>query len=188
MSEICPNRIDKENALKLYRSFTLIVVLLILIGLVAAPAAAQDNLYVCRDPRFATVRLEFHNIPSSWKDEDGVGWWYLADGAAMYGDTLVADAKTTPDYQLEALGIGINSAIVGKGDYSESLVGNEHSELCDPALSPIQDPDLVIVLTPEPQPVQPACPAIALNSTDNQFYCYTPGAGGVVPVPPAPKS
>ena len=174
--------------MKPYRSLTLIVVLLIRIGVVAAPAAAQDNFYVCRDPRFATIRMEFHNIPATWQDPDGVGWWYLADGAAMYGKTLVADATVKSDPQLEALGIGIGSAIVGKGDYSESLVGNADSSLCDPALSPIQAPELVIVLTPAPQPVQPACPAIAINRTDNQFYCYTPGAGGVVPVPPAPKS
>ena len=83
--------------------------------------------------------------------------------------------------------VGINSAIVGKGDYSESLVGNEHSLLCDPALSPIQDEGLEIVLTPEPSPPEPSCPVIAIDYGSMQWYCYTPNASGVIPVPPAPK-
>lgn len=167
-------------------SLVVVMVGLLMAGLV--PAAAQgDGLYVCRDPRFATIRLEFHNIPAEWQDANGVGWWYLAEGAAMYGDTLVADAITKPDYQLEQLGIGVGSAIVGKGDYSESLVGNAQSDLCDPTLSPIQEEGMVIVLTPAPTDEPDACPAIAINRTDNQWYCYTPTASGVIPVPPPPK-
>lgn len=174
------------------RFFVFVLALIALLLLGNLPVGAQGNsLYVCRDPRFAWVRLEFHNIPAEWQDVNGVGWWYLADGAAMYGNTLVADALTADtrysNYQLEQLGIGVGSAIVGKGDYTESLVGNEHSELCDPALSPIQDEGLEIVLTPEPSPPEPSCPAIAIDYGSMQWYCYTPNTSGVIPVPPAPK-
>ena len=174
------------------RLFVFVLALIALLLLGNLPVGAQgDSLYVCRDPRFAWVRLEFHNIPAEWQDLNGVGWWYLADGAAMYGNTLVADALTADtrysNYQLEQLGIGVGSAIVGKGDYTESLVGNEHSLLCDPALSPIQDEALEIVLTPEPSPPEPSCPAIAIDYGSMQWYCYTPNASGVIPVPPAPK-
>jgi len=45
-------------------SLAVLMVVLLMAGL--APAAAQDGtLYVCRDPRFEWVRLEFHNIPSA---------------------------------------------------------------------------------------------------------------------------
>lgn len=167
-------------------SLAVLMVVLLMAGL--APAAAQDGtLYVCRDPRFEWVRLEFHNIPADWQDANGVGWWYLADAGAMYGNTLVVDAKTTMDYQLEQLGIGVGSAIVGKGDYSESLVGNANSPQCDPAKSPIQEDGLVIVLTPAPINEPNACPAIAIDYGSMQWYCYTPVASGLIPIPPAPK-
>jgi len=167
-------------------SFVVVMMCFLMAGL--APAAAQgDGLYVCRDPRFAWVRLEFHNIPAEWQDANGAGWWYKAEAGAMYGNTLVADATTEPDYQLEQLGIGVGSAIVGKGDYSESLVGNAQSDLCDPVLSPIQDEGLVIVLTPAPTDEPNACPAIAMDYGTMQWYCYTPTSSGVIPIPPAPK-
>lgn len=165
------------------RILTGLVMVLLSVQMVAR---AQDTFYVCRDPRFAWVRLEFRNVPADWLDPDGVGYWYKAEAGAMYGSTLVTDATTQPDYQLEALGIGVGSAIIGKGDYSASLVGNADSPHCDPTTSPIQDEGLEIVLTPSPEATPSACPAIAINRTDNQWYCYTPSAGGVVAIPPAP--
>lgn len=121
----------------------LFFLILVLIILARQPAAAQDTApTVCRDPRYETVRLEFHNIPQSWQES---GWWYLADGASLYGNILVADALT--GYEVNESGITAGMAIIGTADYSYELRGDADSPPCDVALSPLQEEGEA---TPEP--------------------------------------
>lgn len=147
----------------------IIVTLWLIVALVvsAMPVQAQDNpLYVCRDPRYATIRLEFHNIPTLDYDYN-----YWAEGVGGYGDVLVADALTvdTDGYLAGTAGI-----IIG----DKPLVGDAHSPLCDVALSPVQDSnyDYPIVLTPEPTqaPVVDSCPAWSnLNGTGKMICLWS---------------
>lgn len=169
------------------KSFVLIIsVMLLVIALapVNAQSAGTDQIYVCRDPRFETVRLEFHNIPADWLDPDGIGWWYLADGAGLYENILVADALV--EYEInDPPTYFAGQAVIGNGDYSVILVGDADSALCDVALSPVQD-GLPIVLTPTPTAISQQaanCPAVWQYPYP---YCYTPQANGVIPIPPPP--
>lgn len=143
---------------------------------VSISTVAQDApITVCRDPRFAAVRFEFHNIPLDWfvLGSDAPNWSYTADAVAMYPDVgvIVADADTQP-------------ASLFTYDSVVSVVGDADSPLCDPSLSPVQDEGLEIVITPTPATLT-ACTDSAINGVTGQSYCYTPLANGVIPIPPA---
>ena len=163
----------------------MLVLVLMLVGIVSAVQAqgnGADGITVCRDPRYGTVRLEFHNIPLDWFVwGEGPAWGYEAEGVGQYGDVLVADALTR-----DQDGYAAGTATIYTGDWFWSLTGDAHSVLCDVSQSPLQWEGAEIVLTPEPTPEpenQQAlnCPFIQMYPKP---YCYTPQANGVIPLPP----
>lgn len=166
-----------------------LIISVMLLAIASAQANAQSagttQIDVCRDPRFETIRLEFHHIPADWFVWDGPSWGYAAMGVAMYADqgVLVADAL-----EVDTDGWAAGTATIYTGTYSESgfeyqLTGDADTALCDVALSPVQD-GLPIVLTPAPAAINQqsvSCPAVWQYPYP---YCYTPQANGVIPIPP----
>lgn len=175
--------------------------ILILSLLLFQTVAAQDSagVYVCRDPRFAWVRLEFHNLPQGWvtPNDSEPGIWYLAAGGYLYEPerVLIVDGIEPDSIQMNNPGAYPGLAILGLNDYSFELRGDADSPLCDPALSPLQLDELTIILTPQPTPQTQPEP-IALDSqncvklaydgaTGRAYYCYKT-LSDVVPPPPPP--
>lgn len=171
--------------LKKFTFAVLALLLLVLLGSAATPTAAQDNQpYVCRDPRVEWIRLEFHNLPTLPK---GVSWTSLADGGTFYDNVYVADALI--DYPYNEDGITAGMVILGTTDYTFELRGDADSPACDVALSPIQDDaNVPPESTPAPAPAAALCSYQAWDSVRGTYYCYTPLAGGIVPIPSAAAS
>lgn len=110
------------------------IVAILMVFVYVYETSAQDNeLYVCRDAEIVG-RFEFRNVPQSWLYE---GYWYLADGAGMVGNTLVADALT--EYPDDESGITAGMVVLGNMDYSVEIRGDVQTPLCEleNALMPI---------------------------------------------------
>lgn len=171
------------------------------------PTAPADGstVYVCRDPRYGTVRHEFHNIPAEWLTGNPVGIWLLADGFSMYPEAgvVVTDALVPESLGMNNEGVEVGQSILGVTDYSFEIRGDANSPACDPALSPVQeDGSVSAVATPVPT-VEPSVSSVSVASIDSCvypelkawngvrgiYYCYTPiNALGVAPILPPPSA
>ena len=149
----------------------LILLMAILFSASLRPAVAQDTSpYVCRDSHYETIRFEFRNLPVL---PDGVNWMYLADGGTFDNNVFVADALLA--YPDNPDGITAGMVVLGTTDYSFELRGDSAAPLCDSAPA-LTDPAAVTANV---------CISTAINAATGSRYCYTPQAGGLVPLPPS---
>ena len=116
-------------------------ILVILWMLIYHKANASDDLVtVCRDAQSPT-QFMFH-IPAEWNNPELPSWWALGDGYWMIDDTTIqVDALT----QIESYGEGfpqweqdlrVGQALVGSGDYSVIVVGDENTPFCGALVEP----------------------------------------------------
>lgn len=102
------------------------IVAILMVFVYVYETSAQDNeLYVCRDAEIVG-RFEFRNVPQAWVDE---GYWYLADGATIEGNTLIADALT--EYPDDGNGITAGMVVLGNMDYSVEIRSDVQTPSCE---------------------------------------------------------
>lgn len=138
----------------------LIVLSLLLIAGFIPLKADDNNIYVCRDMSLESIRLEFRNLPEEWLS-DQVSWWYLADGATLKDNTLIADALV--DYPVNNDDIVPGMAIIGAADYSIEIRGNADSLPCESEATPTPTETEVIS--------NDDCPAWSFNSLTGSMIC-----------------
>lgn len=125
-------------------------ILVILWMLIYHKANASDDLVtVCRDAQSPT-QFMFH-IPAEWNNPELPSWWALGDGYWMVDDTTI-QVDALIEGEVESYGEGfpqweqdlrVGQALVGSGDYSVIVVGDENTPFCGVPVEPTAMPEPV---------------------------------------------